>query len=423
VNQQRDAPRVLVLVENLPLAWDRRLGKQVRTLVDAGYAVSVICRRDPGNRDVAGVDVHEYAPPRDAASKLGYAREYGYSWVMAALRILAAARRGFDVVQLCGPPDIYFPLGLLCRLFGRPVLLDQRDPSPELYVARYGSAGGVTYRVLRLLEHASYRSADRVVTVNETMRRMAVERGGVAVGATTVVGNGPVLADVRPGPRQPQLRRSREHLCCWIVAMGPQDRLDLGMRVVHQLVQVRGRTDCHFSFLGDGESREGAVRLAGELGVTDWVSFPGLVGQDEVFSHLATADVGIDPGMDETVSPVKAFEYMAFAVPLVAFDLREVRVLCGNGGVYAPPGDVEAFAELVDHLLDDPRRRREIGLAGRLRVEESLAWDHQAPAYVAVVDELVRRRGRTPPGHRRSAGSRADPAGPASDLFEFPGRA
>ena len=392
---RRDRPRVLVLVENQPLAWDERLGKQVRTLVTAGYDVTVVCRQDPGNRIFPGVDVVDYAPPRDATSKWGFVREYGYSWVMAAQAFLrVAVSPGFDVLQVCGAPDIYFPFGLVTRMLGKPVVYDQRDSSPELYAARYGHGRGLMPMLLRLLEAATYRSANHVVTVNGSLQRFASTRGHVPADRVTVVMNGPVMATISSASPRPELRRGRAHLCCWVGAMGPQDHLELGVRAVHHLVHRAGRTDCSFAFVGDGEARADAVHLASELRVEDWVSFPGFLPQPEAYTYIATADLGIDPGLDDTVSPVKAMEYMAMSVPFVAFDLREVRLLAGDAARYAPPGDVERFADLVGELLDDPVARSDMGRAGRRRVEECLDWDHQAPLYVGVFDRLLGHRPR-----------------------------
>jgi glycosyltransferase involved in cell wall biosynthesis len=391
---RRDRPRVLIMVENLPLARDRRLGKQVRSLVRNGFDVTVVCRRNAGNRAVAAVDLVEYPAPRDASSKWGFVGEYGYSWLMAALAFLrVAARPGFDVLQLCGPPDIYFPFALLAKALGKPTVYDQRDPSPELYAARYGTEAGLMPRLLRLLESASYRSADHVVTVNETLEKLARTRGGVPADRVTIVRNGPELVATSDRPPAPELRNGRAHLCCWAGAMGSQDRLDLGVRSVHHLVRGEGRTDCQFAFLGDGEAQEEAMTLSRELGVEDWVSFPGFLSQDDVFTYLATADVGIDPGLDQTVSPVKAFEYMAFGLPIVAFDLRETRALAADAARYAAPGDVEGFAGLISDLLDDPEARGRLGRAGRHRVEAFLAWDHQEPLYIGAFDRVLGRRG------------------------------
>ncbi|MEX5718526.1 glycosyltransferase [Geodermatophilus maliterrae] len=404
---------MLVIVENLPLARDRRLGKQTGALVAAGYDVTVVCRSDPGNRALAGVDVAEYAAPRDATSKFGFVREYGYSWLRAALAFLrVAVRPGFDVLQLCGPPDIYFPLGLLARALGKPTVYDQRDPSPELYATRYGSGGGTVHRILLALEAATYRSADHVVTVNGTLERLAHTRGGVPGDRVTIVGNGPVLAATSNRTPRPELRNGRAHLCCWAGVMGPQDRLDLAVRAVSHLVHETGRTDCHFAFVGDGEARADAVHLARELGVAEWVSFPGFLPSEGVYTYLATADVGIEPGVDPTVSPVKVMEYMSFGLPLVAFDVLEARLLARAAALYAAPGDVAGFADRISRLLDDPVARRRMGAAGRSRVEETLAWDHQAPAYLAVFDRLLHpdgmRGGRRP--LRPRTGTAARPA-------------
>jgi glycosyltransferase involved in cell wall biosynthesis len=382
-------PRVLFLVENVPLARDHRLRKQAEALVANGFDVSVICRADPDNRQLPGVRVYEYPAPADATSKLGFVREYGYSWLMAvALTVRALLAGGLDAVQVCGNPDIYFTIGWPLKLLGKPLVFDQRDLAPELYAFRYGRRSGVVHSVLRWLERVSYRAADQVITVNDSLRDVAYERGHLAPGSVTVVGNGPVLARATRGRARAELRNGRRHLACFLGLMGPQDRLDLAVRAVHELVHRSGRTDTHFAFLGDGESRPPAEDLAAELGLRDWVSFAGWVDEEEAFTYLSTADIGLEPNLDGMVSPVKAMEYMAFGLPLVAFDLKETRALAGEAAVYASPGDVAEFARLIDELLDDPLRRAELGRAGRRRVEEWIAWDHQQAAYVGVYRRL-----------------------------------
>jgi glycosyltransferase involved in cell wall biosynthesis len=383
-------PRILLLVENVSLARDHRLRKQAETLVANGFDVSVICRSDPGNRRLPDVRVYEYAAPADATSKIGFVREYGYSWLMAAVRtVRALVAEGFDAVQVCGNPDIYFTIGWPLKMLGKPLVFDQRDLAPELYAFRYGRHTGVVHRILRTLERVSYLAADQVITVNDSLRDVAYQRGHLAPGSVTVVGNGPVLARATRRQARAELRHGRRHLACFLGLMGPQDRLDHAVRAVHDLVHRTGRTDTHFAFLGDGESRAPAEDLVGELGLGDWVSFPGWVDEEDAFTYLSTADVGLEPNLDDLVSPVKAMEYMAFGLPFVAFDLKETRSLAGESAVYASPGDVAEFSRLLDELLDDPARRVEMGRAGRRRVEDSIAWDRQQAAYLGVYRRLV----------------------------------
>jgi glycosyltransferase involved in cell wall biosynthesis len=101
----------------------------------------------------------------------------------------------------------------------------------------------------------------------------------------------------------------------------------------------------------------------------------------------------------------KTMEYMAFGLPVVAFDLIETRISAQDAAVYADPASgSKGFAETLVRLLDDPAARNLMGKLGRERVEDDLAWAHQAPAYLAVFDELTgRSSARTPRFQREEA--------------------
>jgi glycosyltransferase involved in cell wall biosynthesis len=399
--------RVLMLIENVPLARDHRLRKQAAALLASQFEVTVICRRDPGNKAcVPGVRVLEYPAPPEGSGLLAFAGEYGYSVVMAAvLTLWAFVRHGFDILQVASTPDIYFLLAGPCRWLGRPVVFDFRDPSPETYEARYGPGHGATYRALLLLERWSLRAADRVLVVNESLRRMARQRGGVDDARIVLVGNGPAVSRVARHPARPELRQGRPRLCCWVGLIGPQDRVDLALRAIDHLVHVRKRTDCAFAFVGAGEALPAARQLVLELGIGDWVSFPGWAQEELVFDYLSTADLGLEPNMEEYVSPVKVMEYLAAGLPVVAFAAEENVRLAGDAARYAPKGNITAMARLIDELLDDDASREQMGRIGQNRVKEFIAWDHQAGPYVSALVELLgpvaAQRGGTSGGHKR----------------------
>ena len=388
-------PHVLLVVENVALARDHRLQKQVSSLHTHGYRVTVICRSDPGNDRFARARLRTYRAPADAQSKLGFIREYGYSFAMAgwlAARVFMTDR--FDVLQVSGTPDIYFALAAPFKLIGRPLVFDQRDLSPELYELRYGRRDGAVYRLLRWLERRSYRAADQVITVNSSLEKIAYARGRLPQGRVTVVMNGPSLELTRRRPTRPELKHGQPFLCCWLGLMGPQDRVDMALRAIDYLVHVIGRTDCHFTFVGDGEARAPSQQLAAELGISGWVTFPGWADQEEAYTYLSTADLGLEPNTEDIVSPVKGMEYMAFGLPFVSFDLTETRALAADAAAYARPADVPGFARLIDELLRDPARRAQMARTGRRRIEEHLAWDRQEEAYIGVYQRLLGRSRR-----------------------------
>jgi glycosyltransferase involved in cell wall biosynthesis len=387
-----DGARVLLIVENLSIARDHRLRKQVVALHSAGYRVAVICRRDVANEVPEGVRLLDYPAPADARSFAGFLREYAYSWAAACCRTLQLLRAGgVDAIQISGTPDVYFTFAAPLRLFGKRVVLDQRDLSPEIFELRYGRRGA-TYWLLRALERASYSAVDHVITVNTSLADTVRARSKLSADAVSVVGNGPVLAHTRPRPADARLRRGRRHLCCWLGVMGPQDQVGLALTAIDHFVHVMGRTDCQFAFIGDGESRVEAERQAQRLAIAPFVTFPGWLNEDSAFGYLGTADVGLEPNLEDIVSPVKAMEYMAFALPFVAFDLAETRILAGAAAAYVRPGDAGGMAEALGALLDDPRRRREMGAIGQRRIQTEFAWDHQQRTYLETFRRLLAHR-------------------------------
>jgi len=384
--------RVLIIVENNPAGEDHRVIKQIGSLVEAGYQVRVISQGSPKNAVYRGhprIRVFAYPPPYQPRGRLGYLVEYGYSVLAAAvLSVGAAARHRPDVVQFCAPPNIYFPLGWVFRRLGTRVVVDQRDLLPELYAARYGRVQKQMLTVLRFLERRSFRGADGVLCVNDYLRERILGVSDLAGDRVAVAGNGPVLAQVSRATPDESLKRGHKYLCCWVGIMGLQDRVDLLLRSIDHLVHRLGRDDCEFAIIGSGEYLPTAQALARELDLGKWVDFTGLLGADEVFRYLATADLGLDASLQIDVSPVKAMEYMAFGLPVVTFDLPETRVLTEGAAVYAKAGDVRGHACAINALLDDAERRREFGQVGRAKVWDEVAWDHQAAAYLKMINWL-----------------------------------
>ena len=388
-------PRILVIVESLPLGVDQRVKKQVDSLLEAGHRVTVICRRSSSNdsyRNRDGLRLMEHPSPPQLAGKLGFLVEYATSWLMAAvLTLIAYCRGGFDAIQACCPPDVYFLLAYPFKLRGIKLVVDQRDLSPEVFAERYGRDKGILAAVLLRLERASYRSADHVVCVNESLRHVVLDRGGKRPEQVSVVGNGPILASL-PKLLPPSPVEGGELFCCWLGVTGPQDHVDLFIRMAENLIHRQGRRDCHFLIIGAGESLASLVELVDNLDLREWMTFTGWLDQKGMYDHLARADLGVDTNLQEEVTPVKAMEYMAFRLPFVAFDLRETRLLGGDAALYAPRGDADVMADLVAELLDDPVRKRHMGAVGRRRIEEMFSWELQRKPYLAVYERLLGNR-------------------------------
>lgn len=405
--------RVVIIVQNLSVPFDRRVWLESLALVADGHTVDVIC---PNDRDEAtyevldGVRIHRYRPPPPTTTTLDFLVEFAYCWLRTALLTgWIASRHGIDVLQACNPPDIYFPLGAAARAAGRSFVFDHHDLCPELFQSRFPGRRGPVLRALCWLERMTFRTAGTVISTNESYRRVALTRGGCAADDVTIVRSGPDLDRLERRPARPELRRGAELLCCYLGVMGPQDGVELAVEAVSIVVHDLGRTNCHFVFIGAGDSFDDVRRLATRLEVDDWVTFTGRVPDDVVFDHLSSADVGLCPDPRNVLNDVstmnKTMEYMAFGVPVVAFDLAETRVTAGDAAVYASPNEVEDYARRLDELLADPIRRRRMGAIGRDRIENELSWVHQRPAYLEVYRRIGRRGTSEPVRHDHLGGT------------------
>ena len=397
-------PGILVIVQNLPVPFDRRVWLECQALTAAGYSVSVICPKGPGDPSEAvvdGVTLYKYRLHVAGTTKVSFVREFVWSFVATAwLTAKAWRRRPFEVLQACNPPDIFWPIALALRLRGVRFVFDHHDLCPELFESRFEGRSRALHRTLLGLEWCTHHSAHHVIATNASYQNIACTRGGKRQGEVTVVRTGPDPERLRRGPPDPGLRRGRPHLVAYLGTMAPQDGVELAVRAVDDIVHGRGRRDISFTFIGSGDSFAQLVALRDELGLEDYIEFTGRASDETVGRLLSTADLGLCPDPKNPLNDLstmnKTMEYMAFNLPVVAFDLHETRVSAGDAAVYASPNEVADLAGLVVDLIDDEPRRRSMGAFGRARVVDSLAWEHQRADYVRVYDELTGRAAPLP---------------------------
>lgn len=390
--------RVLILVQNLPVPFDRRVWLECRTLSQAGFGVAVVCPKGPGDPSYAvldGVELYKYRPYSSKGKKASFLVEYLYSFAATLyLSIKAAAAGRFTVVQSCNPPDIFWPIGLLWRLLhGSRFVFDHHDLCPETYACRFPNGPRIIYRLLVFLEGATTRCADRVIATNDSYRRLVVERHGIDPDRVTVVRTGPDPERLKRGKTDPTILRKWPHMAAYIGVMGPQDGVDLVLQLADIIINGLGRRDIGFVLIGSGDCFEELVAMRDRLKLEAFVEFTGRVSDEAVSAILSSADVGISPdpknSMNEFCTMNKTMEYMAYELPVLAFDLHETRVSAGDAALYATPNDVGELARLVVDLIDDQARRQVMGATGRARIEQQLAWSHQARRYLDLYESLV----------------------------------
>jgi glycosyltransferase involved in cell wall biosynthesis len=389
--------KVLIIVENLPVPFDRRVWMEATTLTKAGYQVSVICPQGNGfekeYEEIEEIAIYRHPLPPEESSVMGYLREYSWAlnWQFRLAQKVWKAR-GFDVIHICNPPDLIFLVALWFKiLHGTQIIFDHHDLSPEMYIAKYNRKD-IFYYALCIAERLTYASANLAIATNESHKEVALTRGGKRQDQVFVVRSGPDLSRFEALPPNPEYRKGKSYLVGYMGVMGEPEGIDYLLRAIRYIVFEQKREDIHFMLIGSGPAAEKLQNMVVEMKLADFVEFTGFKSGKEFLERLSSCDVCVEPSpssaYNENCTMNKILEYMALGKPVVQFDLREGRRSAGDASVYAKPNDEIEFANRILELLESPEMREKMGAEGRRRMEEMFEWRHQAPklldAYAAL---------------------------------------
>lgn len=380
---------VCIIVENLPVPVDRRVWCEARALRDAGYLVSVICPKGKKSFTASyeildGIHIYRHRA-WEASTTIGYVLEYLlalFAEIYLAVKVFARTR--FRVLHACNPPDTIFLLGLILKPFGVRFIFDHHDLSPELFEAKFGRRNTLLGALTRHAEKCSFKVASVSIATNESFKEVAITRGGKRPDQVFVVRNCPDLTTLRRGPVRHETTIKKPLLVVYVGFMGQQDGLDLLLESIEHLVKHEGRQDTNFVLVGGGTMLPALRAMVAEKGLDAFVTFTGQVPHEDVIGYLSNADIGVAPDpktpMNDNSTMIKIFEYMAFGLPVVLYDLKEGRRTAGPAALYALPNDPIDFANQITRLLSCSELRQQLGTCGRKRIEEGLNWEVEKTA-------------------------------------------
>ena len=389
--------KVCIVVENLPVPFDRRVWQEATTLKEAGMLVSIISPKtekySQSYEFLEGVHIYRHPLPAEADGAVGYLFEYSAAifWqLLLSFKILF--KHGFDVIHGCNPPDLVFILAWIYKPFGKKYVFDHHDINPELFIAKFGKKG-VFYKLICLLEKITFKTANVCIATNESYKKIAIERGGVNPDKVHIVRSGPKLDRLRITEPVERYRYGKTFMVGYVGVMGKQEGVDGLLEAVQYIVSSHKRTDIHFCIIRSGTEIDSLTQLATTLGVDQYVTFEGRVSDQDLVDILNTADVCVNPDvvndMNSKSTMNKIMEYMALAKPIVQYEMEEGRYSAQESSLYAKPNDHEDFADKVLELLADSDKRKAMGDFGRARVTEKLSWEHEAPKLLAAYEHVL----------------------------------
>lgn len=388
---------------------DPRVRREAEALVAAGHEVDAFALRRPDDHPHAvlrGVNIRRLDVQRHQGASLAvYLGEYlGFFARAAVAAARAHRRRHFAVVQVHTLPDFLVFATLPLKVAGVPVVLDLHEAMPEFFRGRFAlAAKPPVMRLIELQELLSIDFADAVITVNRALGERLTRRG-VPAAKITVVHNSPSadLFDPRAHPRRVFMEDGSLGLV-YTGALTPIYELDVVLDAVARIVAERPALPLHLDLYGRGDSEPVLRSRSSALGLDRVVAFHGRIPIESVAAAIAQADIGLAPTRRDPLTELslstKILEYAVMGKPVVASRLATVARYFGPDTLMTyRSGDPADLASAILSLVDDPAERERRVERSALRVA-GLAWEHEAAAYVGLIDRLVARAPSPGAGH------------------------
>jgi glycosyltransferase involved in cell wall biosynthesis len=389
-----DGKHILIIVENLPVPFDRRVWQEANTLKDNGAKVSIICPKmkqfNKAYEIINGIEIYRHPLPVEGEGALSYLFEYlialFWEW---ALSMKIFIKKRFHVIQGCNPPDLVFLVALFYKFFRVKYVFDHHDINPELFIAKYGKKG-FYYNLMLLTERLTFATASFSIATNESYKEIAIKRGKMRADKVQVVRSGPKLARLKPGEGNVKYKKGRQFLVGYVGVIGAQEGLDLLLESAKLITQIRN--DVQFAIVGDGTELEKIRVYAQEMKLENYVDFYGRVDDDTLVEILNTSDVCVNPDkptvMNNLSTMNKIMEYMALKKPIVQYNLKEGKLSAQDASLYAENTSTDDFANKIMWLLDHPEERDRMGEYGHRRIINELSWEHESKNLLHVYQKV-----------------------------------
>jgi glycosyltransferase involved in cell wall biosynthesis len=376
---------ILFIVENNPAPPDARVWAEARAAKEFGYDVSIISPYDNLVKDnrpiIDDIGIYRHPRPAERSGRWGLVLEYinaAFWEFLLSVKIFFVHR--FHVIHGANPPDHIFLISLPFKLLGVKFVFDHHDLTPENYAVKFAKRG-LVFRLLLLMERLTFRTADLVISTNESYAKIAQQRGGKKKDGIIVVRNGPDLSRNRHVALNPNLKEGFNYLIGYVGVIGQQEGIENLLAVVDYLVHERKRTDIKFIVVGRGPHLENVRSQSEAMGISQYICFTGYIPREQLYEVLATSDLCVNPEFGNEFTDkstmIKIMEYMAFGKPVVQFYTSEGEITAAGAAAYVKDNDIVNFAEAIMELLADPVRRQKMGAIGRNRIEKTLSWAQQ----------------------------------------------
>jgi glycosyltransferase involved in cell wall biosynthesis len=387
---------VCILLQNY-YDIDIRVRRKAEALVAAGYSVDVLALRSPRTQKtytLEGVNVFTVSLGKRRGSLARYAFEYIAFFLWCLVRVaVRMPRTRYVLVDVNTLPDFLVFASVAAKWMGAKVVLDMHEITPEFYMSKYGIAeNSWWFRLLKFQEKISFNFADHVITINEPIQDLLVDRG-LPRKKSTVITNS--VDEARFDSLRPSSAvDTATHAPFVMMYHGTLTKLyGLDIAIEAFALAHKEMPGAELWILGSGPEKGPLVNLVQQLGMASKVRLIGQVAPNEIPAWLSRCDIGILPIRSdvflEFASPNKLPEFIIMGKAVVISRLKAIRHYFSEEALaYFQPNDPADLAKQMVRVYRDGELRSR--LVARAKQEYApIRWDVMKERYLSLIKNLV----------------------------------
>ena len=382
----------ILMIAPTPYFADRgchvRIFEEARALLDRGHLVRIVTYH-------LGRDLPEVPVDRIPAVPWYRKLDAGPSWHKPYLDILLF----FKILQVSRnfKPDIihaHLHEGALigsaaAKMLGLPLLFDyQGSLSGESLNHGFFRSGSFLHRLFTSVESRINSMADLIITSSTPAAEELVDIWKIASEKVVALPDGVDTISFRHRSRAEARKRlgisDDMPLFVYIGLLNKYQGIDLLLEAAQQLIAL-GRA-FHIVIMGFPEDEY--LDMAEKLRLSGFITFTGRVDYADAPMLLSAGDVAVSPKISATEANGKLLNYMACALPVIAFDTPVNRELLGDYGIYARLGDAKDLASCMSEVL---KGKKEQLLTTGERLHERAVNFHSWQSRILLLESLYQR--------------------------------
>ena len=377
---------------------DVRVRREAESLVDAGFKVDLICYNKsdlPKQETINGVNVFRLKMQRKRASKLRYFWEY-ISFTTRALFKLSHLhlQNRYDLIHVHNMPDILVFSALLPRLLGAKIMLDLHDPTPEVFIAKYGiHPNHPIIKILKWLEKISIRFAHQVITPNKAFQDVFISRGCPRQ-KIDIVMNTPMEHIFNSNSTNENSRSKANNRKFVVMFHGTIVKRHGILTALKAMAKLRPQIPgLAFDVYGNGDFTEDFLKQVKQLNLEDIVRYHGFVTNETIAAAIPQIDLGIIPNEVNAFTrlnlPVRIFEYLSLHKPVIVPQTRGIRDYFSPDTLNFFEGDdSDNLAEAILTIYRHPEQQKEIINRG-YKIYQQYRWESQKKHFCGIAEKLI----------------------------------